>query len=119
MKLHHIGINVSSLERSKQFYQTHFGFKEEFKAIIGSEEIVFLKRGEERLELIQDGDYASLQSRVHFAWETADLDAQIKRLARKGLEPVDGPLQLDNSWRAVFYEGPDGELIELINAGSS
>ncbi|OIU66383.1 VOC family protein [Rossellomorea aquimaris] len=118
MKLHHIGINVSSLERSKRFYQTHFGFKEEFTAVIGSEEIVFLKRDEEWLELIQDRDSASLQSRVHFAWETADLDVEIMRLARKGLEPVEGPVQLDNGWRAVFYKGPDGELIELINAGS-
>ncbi|MFL8937362.1 VOC family protein [Rossellomorea oryzaecorticis] len=119
MKLHHIGINVSSLERSKQFYQTHFGFKEEFTAVIGSEEIVLLKRDEERLELIQDGDSALSQSMVHFAWETADLEAEIERLSRLGLEPVEGPVQLDNGWRAVFYKGPDGELIELINAGSS
>ncbi|XXM72749.1 VOC family protein [Lysinibacillus sphaericus] len=114
MKLHHIGINVNSLERSKRFYQTHFDFKEEFTAVIGSEEIVFLKRDEERLELIQDGYSASLQSRVHFAWQTSDLDEEIKRLSRKGLEPVEGPVQLDNGWRAVFYNGPDEELIELI-----
>jgi lactoylglutathione lyase len=119
MKLHHIGINVSSLERSKRFYQTHFGFKEEFAAVIGSEEIVLLKRREDWLELIQDCDSASSPSHVHFAWETADLDAEIQRLARLGLEPVEGPVKLDNGWRAVFYNGPDEELVELISTKKS
>ncbi|WP_175989934.1 VOC family protein [Bacillus sp. Marseille-Q1617] len=115
MKLHHIGINVSSLKRSKGFYQTLFGFKEEFTAVIGSEEIVFLKRNEDWLELIEDRDRGPSNSRVHFAWETADLEAEIKRLARLDLVPVEGPIQLDNGWRAVFYKGPDEELIELIS----
>ncbi|MEL3972178.1 VOC family protein [Rossellomorea oryzaecorticis] len=115
MKLHHIGINVSSLKHSKRFYQTLFGFKEVFTADIEGEEIVFLKRNEDWLELIEDQDNGLSNSRVHFGWEKADLEAEIKRLARLDLAPVEGPIQLDNGWRAVFYKGPDGELIELIS----
>jgi lactoylglutathione lyase len=114
MKLHHIGINVSSMERAKRFYQTYFGFKEEFTTIIGSEEIVFLQKDGDWLELIHDGHREPFRSRVHFAWETGNLEAEIKRLSGMGLKPAEGPVQLDNGWRAVFYNGPDEELIELI-----
>jgi lactoylglutathione lyase len=115
MKLHHIGINVSSLKHSKRFYQTLFGFKEEFTTVVGKEHILFLSRNEERLELIYDPDAAPSHSHVHFAWEVEDLLGEINRLSHHGLEPEEGPIHIDNGWKAVFYKGPDGELIELIS----
>jgi lactoylglutathione lyase len=115
MKLHHIGINVKNLEESKRFYQTHFGFSEEFTTVVGNEHILFLLRNEEWLELICDSDAAPSHSHVHFAWEVDDLIEEIDRLSHHGLEPEEGPIKLDNGWKAVFYTGPDGELIELIS----
>lgn len=115
MKLHHIGINVRNMEKSKAFYQTHFGFEEKFAAVLGKEHILFLSRNEEWLELIFDPNTAHLHSHVHFAWEVEDLEGEIKRLSLQGLEPVEGPIQLDNGWKAVFFEGSDGEIIELIS----
>jgi lactoylglutathione lyase len=115
MKHHHIGINVKNLEVSKRFYQTHFGFSEEFTTVVGNEQILFLSRNEEWLELIYDSDVAPSHFHVHFAWEVEDLIGEINRLSHMGLEPVDGPILLENGWKAVFYEGPAGELIELIS----
>jgi lactoylglutathione lyase len=115
MGMHHIGINVSSLEDSKEFYQNHFGFEEEFSTAMGSEHILFLTQGENRLELIHEtGTEPSPSPHVHFAWEVRDIEAEIKRLSHQGLKPTEGPIQLPNGWKAVFYRGPDGELIELI-----
>jgi catechol 2,3-dioxygenase-like lactoylglutathione lyase family enzyme len=115
MKPHHIGINVKNLEGSKRFYQTHFGFSEEFTTVVGNEHILFLSRNEEWLELIYDPDAAPSHSHVHFAWEVEELNEEIDRLSRHGLEPEEGPIHLDNGWKAVFYKGPDRELIELIS----
>jgi lactoylglutathione lyase len=115
MKIHHIGISVKNLEESKRFYQTHFGFSEEFSVVIGNEHIVFLSREGERIELTHDGETFQTHPNVHWAWVIGDLDGEIKRLSHQGLEPVEGPLHLENGWEAVFYNGPDGELIELLS----
>jgi lactoylglutathione lyase len=116
MKLHHIGINVRSLEYSKRFYQLHFGFKEEYSTALGSEHILFLSRGEDRLELIHDPETDPPPlSNIHFAWEVRDLEGKIKQLSHQGLKTFEGPILLSNGWKAAFYKGPDGELIELIS----
>jgi lactoylglutathione lyase len=116
MRQHHIGINVRSLEDSKEFYQCHFGFEEEFSTALGSEHILFLTQGENRLELVHDtGTDPSRSPNVHFAWEVRDIATEIKRLSHQGLKPAEGPILLPNSWKAVFYRGLDGEVIELIS----
>lgn len=116
MRLHHIGMNVKSLERSKEFYQSHFGFAEEMVFNWGSENILFLKKGDCRLELIEesgDGE-GSACAFLHLALEADDLEKEVGFVKEKGLMPVEGPLLLENGWKVAFFLGPDGEIIELI-----
>lgn len=115
MRLHHIGMNVKSLERSKEFYQSHFGFKEEMVLKWGSENIMFLKKGDCRLELIEEsGEGGSTCAFLHIALEADDLEKEVESVKKKGLVPVEGPLLLENGWNVAFFFGPDGEIIELI-----
>jgi lactoylglutathione lyase len=116
MRLHHIGMNVQSLERSKEFYQTHFGFKEEMYFNWGSENILFLKKGDNRLELIEEPeeDDRSKRTFLHIALEVVELEKELGLLKEKGLMPVEGPLDLENGWKVAFFFGPDGEIIEIV-----
>lgn len=116
MRLHHIGMNVKSLERSKEFYQTYFGFKEEMYFTWGSEKILFLKKDNDRLELIEEpgkGD-GSKGTFLHLALEVAELKKELGVVKEKGLIPVEGPLELENGWKVAFFFGPDGEIIEMV-----
>ncbi|WP_243296995.1 VOC family protein [Bacillus litorisediminis] len=111
MKWHHIGLHVSELERSSSFYQTHFGFKEEIRFQYEEEQIVFLTRGPVRIELIQSEIDVQKTEMIHFSWQVNDLDIWMDQLK---IHPIDGPISLRNGWRAVFYQGPDQEIIELF-----
>jgi lactoylglutathione lyase len=116
MRLHHIGMNVKSLEKSKEFYQTHFGFMEEMYFKWGSEKILFLKKGDHRLELIEEPG-ASNGSRgafLHIAFDVSDLEKEVGSVKKKGLMPVEGPLLLENGWKVAFFFGPDGEIVEMV-----
>ncbi|MFI8577010.1 VOC family protein [Rossellomorea aquimaris] len=116
MRLHHIGMNVKSLVRSKEFYQSYFGYEEETYFEWGSEKILFMEKNSCRLELIEEPeeDIGSKRTFLHLAMEVIDLETEIGLLMEKGLVPVEGPVILENGWKVVFYFGPDGEIIELV-----
>jgi len=121
MRLHHMGIQVKSLEASLAFYKKHFGFREIGRLRFGDEDIVFLENEGVcdlpglKLELIQqENPLQSGVSRIHFAWEVENLKTVIQKLKSLGLEPAEGPYDLKNGWRISFYEGPDQEVIELV-----
>ena len=115
MNTHHIGINVKELENSKIFYQTHFDFREEFYLEMESETILFLSADTIRLELIHDSVTRDNHSaKVHFAWGIKSIGEKMEELKHQGLLPIEGPIQLPNGWQVVFYSGPDGEMIELV-----
>jgi len=116
MRLHHIGMNVKSLVRSKEFYQSYFGFEEEMYFEWGSERILFVKKNDCWLELIEESgeDNGSKRTFLHIALAVIDLETEVGRLKKKGLVPVEGSVVLENGWKVVFYFGPDGEIVELV-----
>jgi lactoylglutathione lyase len=116
MRLQHIGMNVKSLVLSKEFYQFYFGFEEETYFEWGSEKILFMKKNDCRLELIEEPgeDNGPKRTFLHLALEVIDLETEIGLLEENGLVPVEGPVLLENGWKVVFFFGPDGEIIELV-----
>lgn len=114
MRWHHGGIEVGSLEKSIQFYESMFDLKIEQRLMLNGEKIAFLKNEDVRIELIESEDFSSLSNSVHLAWQVDDVEDWIKRLNGRGLLPSEGPYKLKNGWTAVFYEGLDGEVIELV-----
>ncbi|MFC7786595.1 MULTISPECIES: VOC family protein [unclassified Rossellomorea] len=116
MRIHHMGMNVKSLGRSKEFYQSYFGFEEETYFEWGCEKILFMKKNDCRLELIEElgEDNGSKRTFLHLALAVIDLETEIALLRESGLVPVEGPVVLENGWKVVFFFGPDGEIIELV-----
>lgn len=82
--------------------------------MLNGEKIAFLKNEDIRIELNESEDISILANVVHLAWQVDDIEEWMKRLDGKGLLPSEGPYKLKNGWIAVFYEGPDGEVIELV-----
>jgi len=114
MRWHHGGIEVGDLDNSIQFYESMFDFTIEQFLTLNGETIAFLKNEEVRIELIESEDISTLADSVHIAWQVDDIETWMKRLRGKGLSPSDGPYKLKNGWIAVFYEGLNGEVIELV-----
>ncbi len=113
LRWHHFGIEVSSLPRSKYFYKHFFNCEIETEFHDRGEVAFFLKNGDFRIELVSPEGRSAGNTGVHLAIEVTALSAWVKYLKGKGLAPVEGPLRIKNYF-TVFYQGPDGELIELI-----
>ncbi|KGX85939.1 VOC family protein [Pontibacillus marinus] len=115
MKFHHVGIHVKDLERSYQFYNEYFGFEAGARFTLGDESILFLEKGEVRLEVFAN-ESQPLQTENHLCLQVDHLDNVMIELKQKGLFPKEGPIVVGNGWKTVFFEGPDQEVIELLEA---
>ncbi|MBY6038295.1 VOC family protein [Fictibacillus nanhaiensis] len=109
--LHHIGIYVTNIEKSVPFYETILPIKEKEELKWEGGELLFLKGEGFQLELITSPDTVK---GTHVAFSTHSVTSKIKELTKLGLSPSQGPYELQNGWKTVFYEGPDGEEIEFI-----
>ncbi|RZT14519.1 VOC family protein [Fictibacillus sp. BK138] len=110
--LHHIGIYVTDLEKSLQFYETILPVKKKESLNWNGIELVFLVGKGFALELIPDSLSDSRTTHIAFAVES--VETKIMELQQSGIAPSEGPYNLENGWQTVFYEGPDGEEVEFI-----
>ncbi|HEY4554236.1 MAG TPA: VOC family protein [Bacillaceae bacterium] len=114
IRWHHAGIQVKDLHASTDFYISLFGFQLAQRISLPGEEIVFLEKGEIRIELIKSLDDGPSGNTIHIAWMVENLDEWIDRLQENGLSTAEGPLRLENGWTSIFYTGLNGEWIELL-----
>jgi len=117
-RIDHVALHVSDLERSIDFYETHFGFNHYFQhAAGGGMQIAYLKLGDTVLELTHKSDGA--MSGFHFCLETDSFDDTVTDLQKRGVEMARAPHDTaareprEKGWRRVVFRGPDGEQIEL------
>jgi len=116
-RIDHIAINVSDLEASKKFYETHFGFETYFEhGTPKGFDISYLKLGDTVLEMVGRGEEAS---GFHFCLEVDDFELAVQELCDAGVEvfqkphPTPARLPREEGWMRVVFKGPDGEQIEL------
>jgi lactoylglutathione lyase len=119
MKWHHAGIQVQNLDESIQFYETVFGFQVEQYLMLPGEKIVFLKKGDIRIELIESEEFLVSFSSIHISWQVEDIEYWMGTLRDKGLHPAEGPYKLKNGWVTIFYKGLNNEVIELLQVNDS
>jgi lactoylglutathione lyase len=118
VRLHHVGVHVVDLERSIRFYEAVFGLRVAQRLVLGDEELAFLDTGRGIVELIADGAGGRTARGVvdHVAFEVADLEGWGRWLDAHGvlaLDPV--PIAVPGlGARIRFWQGPDGERIELL-----
>ncbi len=117
-RIDHVALHVSDLQRSIQFYETHFGFKYYFQhATPRGQQIAYLKLGDTVLELTHRSDGS--MTGFHFCLETEKFDEAVSRLQAGGVELVRAPHDTpareprEEGWRRAVFRGPDGEQIEI------
>jgi len=117
-RIDHVALHVADIDRSIEFYVTHFGCEKYFEHTAGPGfRIAYLKSGDTVLELthFSDGDMKGF----HFCFETDDLDGAIAALKSSGVKCLTEPYETaarvprEQGWRRTVFEGPDGEQIEL------
>lgn len=114
MRFHHYGVGVRNLDEAIAYYQQLFDFELETRFPFMEEEIVFLTSGDFRLELIETEED---ENTIHFCFEVTDLQEVMSRLDE--MKKIEGPYQLHNGWKTVFYEGPNLEIIEFLQTAST
>jgi lactoylglutathione lyase len=122
MRFHHAALEVADLGKSLAFYQERLGFVVELLLELPGEKVAFLVLEQMRLELVAGSGersyHAQASSPSHLAFQVADLDAIIQSFERNGMKPAEGPYELHNGWKTIFFTGPDGELLEFLQTGA-
>ena len=136
MKMNHIGILVSNMERSIEFYRENFGMElsvlfshddQRIKAIQNLPEaagrigVVF--KDNVRLELFEystpkpapkDPNYAVSDHGIsHFGVEIEDIEGMVKRMKAAGVR-FHSEVQVFGNTKAAYGRDPDGNVFELL-----
>lgn len=133
--MEHVGLSVSDLKRSTEFYCRNFGF-EVIRTIEGTEllgkvvgmpgckaTIVHLGKGSGVLELFQYWEpngklipperIQADKGFSHLGFRSSDVRQDYLRLKDAGVRFISEPVELrKNVWLCYFY-GPDGEVCEI------
>ncbi|GIO86287.1 glyoxalase [Paenibacillus faecis] len=122
-KIEHVGIRVTALEDSIEFYVRVIGLKHlHTVGEVGEAlRLAFLTfPGQESVELeliyVRDGEELPREGRVHhIAFTVANIEEEYARISRLGLSGLDPEIRsLPNGSRFFFFNGPDGERIEFF-----
>ena len=102
MEFHHLGLEVNSLEESLEFYIHLCRFQLEEELTLAGERIIFLTKGELRLELTENKETSSW----HICFEVKEFPALLPGAADYQ--------KYENGWESAFFHSQDGHLIELL-----
>ena len=137
--IHHVGIIVSDLEKSLQFYRDVLGAEflytggaspedvaEEVNVPGATTQLAVLKLGSLTVELVEyikpkirlQGLSAAAIGTSHVAFEVDDIDAEVERLKQKGVK-FNAPPKLieegeNEGWVWTYFNDPDGCQLELV-----
>jgi len=140
LRLTHLGICVSDLERSLRFYRDLLGFRPEHELHVEGEpsdtllrlrdvrlDAVYLQRDGVRIELLRFATPPAPPPRpramnerglTHLSFRVADVDATLAALRAAGERVLDETIIRVPDFRAAacFIVDPDGQLIELVQS---
>ena len=125
--IEHIGIAVKSIEDANNLYAKLLGVASYKQESVESENVLtsFFKINQTKIELLQASSDSSAIAKFiekrgegihHIAFETDDLDAEIKRLSAEGFEVLKGFPKpgADNKMVAFLHpKNTTGVLVEL------
>jgi catechol 2,3-dioxygenase-like lactoylglutathione lyase family enzyme len=113
----HIALKVDDLEKSSQFYQKVFGFREVETSQVRDHTSRHLTDGAIDLAIIKYDSEQSAESRAsgqgpcihHFAIEVDDLDRYLAEIRKQGCEIISDPGVVPIKFRA-----PGGTVVEIV-----
>jgi lactoylglutathione lyase len=119
--LAHIGIFVSNMDRSKEFYTKTLGFNTIFEYRNEDWHAVFVKKDGlilELLKLLKERTKRNDGIIGHFAFEVENIEEAAGELRKKGVEfetggITDAPDYWEKGAKWIHFRGPDGEHLEL------
>jgi glyoxylase I family protein len=131
VKIAHIALSVSNIERSLNFYSKHFGFKctEKFEIKSAGLKIYILKKDNASFELFEfknhkplpkyrknlDSDLKTLGAK-HFAFEVLDAQEAYNKFKKAKVKFATDILIFGNGLEYFFIKDPDGILVEIMEA---
>jgi lactoylglutathione lyase len=124
LRLDHLAIAVTDLDRSIAFYSRHFGLQPYFRqGPTGRlQGIAYLKAPGGILELMHRPEGQPVEG-FHFCLVADDLDAAYDRLVEDGVPVKSEPRPTaarepgEEGWLRCVFSGPDGEEVELRGPG--
>lgn len=122
MSYDHGAFRVRNLENAISFYEEKLGFKFLFRgnAEQFSEKYAFLDYNGARIELIETTqiDYQPQRPErpycPHLCFEADDMDKVICNLEANGIEIIDGPNEIPNSEKWIYFLDLDMNVLEFI-----
>ncbi|MDQ3382061.1 MAG: VOC family protein [Actinomycetota bacterium] len=126
MRIQHVGLVVSDLERSRRFYADALGLEEVTRPPNFTFEGAWFRFGEDEIHLLAEADTTGMAGAPdagpgaafglanHLAFEVDDLAGACTRLAENGVALVGGPMPRGDGVTQVFFHDPDGHLLELF-----
>ncbi len=111
--INHIGITVSNLERSVNFYKEMFDF--EVVESAGGADQAFLKMGDILISLSEVSEYkspAESKNCISFFVDEEDFEDALDELEEKNIKIVHGPENIRNGKSVIFLD-PDDNRIEI------
>lgn len=127
-KMEHVGIRVSALEDSIEFYIRVIGLRllhtmGEVGDDIRLAFLSFPSQNSVEVELVYKKNSEALanEGKVnHIAFTVDHIDEEYARISELGLSGIDTEIRsLGNGSRYFFFNGPDGERIEFFEPGQS
>lgn len=120
--LAHIGVFISNMENSMKFYTENLNFVSEGIDDLGATKIGFLRNGGCVIELVCHETYSNPPTRGivdHICLEVEDIDGLVAELKAKGIAmendaSVGYSDKIRGGVKNIFFRGPDGERIELM-----
>jgi catechol 2,3-dioxygenase-like lactoylglutathione lyase family enzyme len=136
-RMNHVGISVSSLERSIEFYRTGLDMEvlvqgafagHEYETVLGLKgatgRVALLKAADMQLELFEFSHPAPKAGDpqrpvcdhgiTHFCVEVADIAGEYERLKAAGASFHCPPLNFFGAATATYGRDPDGNVFELL-----
>jgi len=118
-RLAHIGIAVQDLPRSQDFYTGILGCTITDHKEMPGLALVYLELGDQTLELLQYSADPVMDRQTghydHIALVVEDLMEEMQRLSDLGIDfSAEFPRTTPWGQRIAFFNGPDGERIELV-----
>jgi catechol 2,3-dioxygenase-like lactoylglutathione lyase family enzyme len=125
MRIQHVGLIVSDLERSRRFYGEVLGLEEVARPPnftfagawyrLDGTEIHLLAEADTTGGAGQDAGNGAAQGMTHHvAFEVDDLGDALSRLARHGVPLAGGPMPRGDGYVQAFFFDPDGHVLELF-----
>lgn len=119
----HIGIIVSDLERSMDFYGRILGLEQVARrSLEGGTELAFYRLGDMEIELIAGASLNGEGDSVvnHVAFRVNDIDEAVAHLRSHGVKlDNEEPIDIWDGGKILFFRGPDNERLELFQHGNS